>query len=155
MFKCIHFHKINLTVALSLEVIIKCGKLIQLLPLFWFFEKCDLCSFFLVLSSSWAWRMSFTDPLMSSMMFWFSWKWKWVCCSKRVYCKTGWQSNWNINSVTMITILHSSPYSIQLSHTHLLNMKSNCSPLSLILNVWVSSRGDAAPAESKVFHHWF
>ena len=33
----------------------------------------------------------------------------------RVYCKTGWQSNWNINIVTMITILHSSPYSIQLS----------------------------------------
>ena len=39
-------------------------------------------------------------------------------CSKRVYCKTGWQSNWNTNIVTIIHTdhnwsqywVHSSPY---------------------------------------------
>ena len=30
-------------------------------------------------------------------------------CSKRVYCKTGWQSNWNTNIVTMIHSDHNSP----------------------------------------------
>ena len=59
--KCICCHSCPLLILLALDLEI-------------WRRKGDLLSFFLVFSSSCALRMSFTDPLMSCMMFSFSWK---------------------------------------------------------------------------------